>query len=644
MYKKRILIFLLVFIMSLKLVIAEEQANDFNGYSNLEFDFRLYGSFTLESTSSKGKISEVASFLTFFPREDFTQEVKSLKFDSNPPAVISKDKDEVSFTWNAPKEGAFNLNVNSKVNTKNAIIIVDEKIDFPLKNVETFYTEPTQFIDITDDIKLKAKELAANEDDLYAVSFKVAEWIENNIKYDLSTLTADVVQKSSWVLKNKEGVCDELTNLFISMMRSLGVPARYVSGVAYTNVGYRFGPHAWAEVYFPDKGWVPFDITYKQLGWVDPGHVKLKISADSGDPTIRYTWKSVDTNIKGKKIDIDTSVTSKGNRIVSPINVEVKPLVSGAGPGSYIPFEVVVRNNNNYYFPLFISVTKANSLIDKNYKSILLKPGETKKLFWTSIIPDNLESGYIYKSTFEVEDQFHSAYNSNITYSSNLKTITKEEAARLISLEDNKVFTSQLSLACSSTEHIFTYEAPSLRCRVKNQASMRLNELKVCAGSVCKSSSLDVDEEKELELKLPSLKEGINNVDVTAEANNIKAKDSVSVEVLANPDLVISDILYSQEVSYGEDLDFDLVLNVKSPVNDVKISLNNIEVLKLDSLKGSKKVSLIADSKQLLNKDAINLKLDFKDKNSKNYSIAKEYPVKVINVPFFVRLVNWFRA
>lgn len=645
MHKKRfVALFLVVLILNINFLVAEEQVNDYNSYSTLDFDFEIKGGFTLEATSDRSKISEVTSYLTFFPREDILQKVKGINFNSKPLGTISKDTDEIVFNWISPKPGAFEISVDSKITTQNAMVTVDKKIDFPLKNVETFYTQPTEFIDITDEIRAKAGEIANGENDLYVVSFKIADWIQENVKYDLTTLTAEVVQKSSWVLQNREGVCDELTNLFISMMRSLGVPARYVSGIAYTNVGYKFGPHAWAEVYFPDKGWVPFDITYKQFGWVDPSHIKLKVSADSGDPTIRYNWKSIDTNIKGKRIDIDAKVTSKGDVIVSPIVVEVKPLANTAGPGSYVPFEVVLKNPNNYYFPMLMTVTKANSLTEKNSKEVLLKPGETKRVYWTSVVPNNLEAGYIYKSTFEVEDQFHFKYATNISYSKNVKTLSKEEAETLIKEERSKYSADvpSINLVCSSARYSFVYEAPSVNCKIKNKSSRNLQNARVCIEKNCKSTTLQDNEEKEIEFKLTTLKEGTHNLEVSAVADGIIDEDTVSIEVLSNPDLVISDIFYPKEADYGTEVQFDTVLNVKALVNDVTISINNNELVKISSMDGSKKASLKFNSKEI-NNELIQLRIDFKDKNKKEYSITKEYPIKVENIPFFVKVLKWFK-
>ena len=61
------------------------------------------------------------------------------------------------------------------------------------------------------------------------------------------------------------------------MLRAVGVPAKFVSGVAYTDSPLfteRWGGHGWAEVYFPEIGWVAFDPTFGEFGWIDVGHIK----------------------------------------------------------------------------------------------------------------------------------------------------------------------------------------------------------------------------------------------------------------------------------------------------------------------------------------------------------------------------------
>ncbi|MBU6165032.1 MAG: transglutaminase family protein [Alphaproteobacteria bacterium] len=59
----------------------------------------------------------------------------------------------------------------------------------------------------------------------------------------------------------KAGVCQDYAHVFLSIVRCLGIPARYVSGHLVRNDGLITQPaaHAWAEALIPDLGWVAFD-------------------------------------------------------------------------------------------------------------------------------------------------------------------------------------------------------------------------------------------------------------------------------------------------------------------------------------------------------------------------------------------------
>jgi transglutaminase-like putative cysteine protease len=62
---------------------------------------------------------------------------------------------------------------------------------------------------------------------------------------------------------HKHGVCQDLTHIFISAARCVGIPTRYVGGYLHRADGIvdQEAGHAWAEAYVPDLGWVAFDPT-----------------------------------------------------------------------------------------------------------------------------------------------------------------------------------------------------------------------------------------------------------------------------------------------------------------------------------------------------------------------------------------------
>jgi len=56
------------------------------------------------------------------------------------------------------------------------------------------------------------------------------------------------------------GVCQDFTHIFLAAARSLGIPARYVSGYLHRpEQAVQEAGHAWAEAHVEDLGWVSFD-------------------------------------------------------------------------------------------------------------------------------------------------------------------------------------------------------------------------------------------------------------------------------------------------------------------------------------------------------------------------------------------------
>jgi transglutaminase-like putative cysteine protease len=70
------------------------------------------------------------------------------------------------------------------------------------------------------------------------------------------------------VLDQREGVCQDFAHVAIAAVRSMGLPARYVSGYLETLAppGHEKltgvdASHAWFSVFAPGTGWVDFDPT-----------------------------------------------------------------------------------------------------------------------------------------------------------------------------------------------------------------------------------------------------------------------------------------------------------------------------------------------------------------------------------------------
>jgi hypothetical protein len=116
-------------------------------------------------------------------------------------------------------------------------------------------------------------------------------WVSDNLKYDSNVTKHD----ASWTFHNKRGTCENYAHLSLAMLRSVGIPARYVSGYLVDGEinGYQWdsGPHSWIEVYYPDIGWVPYE-PQKTLGFVDDHHVREAVGTDSADIPNKLTYTS----------------------------------------------------------------------------------------------------------------------------------------------------------------------------------------------------------------------------------------------------------------------------------------------------------------------------------------------------------------
>ncbi|MBB3103643.1 transglutaminase family protein [Azomonas macrocytogenes] len=73
------------------------------------------------------------------------------------------------------------------------------------------------------------------------------------------------------------GVCQDHTHAFLACLRTLGIPARYVSGYLFTDDCGHVASHAWAEAWL-NGAWYSFDIT-NRLNKPER-HLKLAVGMD----------------------------------------------------------------------------------------------------------------------------------------------------------------------------------------------------------------------------------------------------------------------------------------------------------------------------------------------------------------------------
>ncbi|WP_228546059.1 transglutaminase TgpA family protein [Halegenticoccus tardaugens] len=160
--------------------------------------------------------------------------------------------------------------------------------DYP-DGVEGDYT---QLPDSTSDrVRERSANVAGDEDNAYDKAVAIEEHLESEKEYSLNVEEPDGEIADEFLFEMDAGYCTYYATTMVVMLRSEGVPARFVTG--YTP-GERAGDervvrgtnaHAWVEVYFPDAGWVRFDPTP-----ADPrrsaADARVEEARQSGDPGV----------------------------------------------------------------------------------------------------------------------------------------------------------------------------------------------------------------------------------------------------------------------------------------------------------------------------------------------------------------------
>lgn len=105
-----------------------------------------------------------------------------------------------------------------------------------------------------------ARAIAGNETNPFKISEKVFDYIARTYPWAGAREYSTIDCIPEYVIEQGHGDCGQVALLYISLMRTLGVPARWESGWML-HPGEK-NLHDWAEVYFEGVGWVPVDLSF----------------------------------------------------------------------------------------------------------------------------------------------------------------------------------------------------------------------------------------------------------------------------------------------------------------------------------------------------------------------------------------------
>ncbi|HMK11880.1 MAG TPA: transglutaminase family protein [Acidimicrobiales bacterium] len=218
---------------------------------------------------------------------------------------------------------ALDVVAEASVETRRAPLLtasppIDSVIDSAFRDEHLEYLQPTPHADWGRGVADEARrELDRSGPDLMRVVLALHRRVASSIRYEPGSTYVGVEVEE--VLARRVGVCQDFAHLAIAMCRSVGIPARYVSGYLFTTNdatgddpdadAVRVQTHAWFEAAVPGGGWLALDPT--NATEVGLRHVKIGHGRDYNDvPPLRGVFSGSAEPSLGVSVDIRRLGTS----------------------------------------------------------------------------------------------------------------------------------------------------------------------------------------------------------------------------------------------------------------------------------------------------------------------------------------------
>lgn len=189
---------------------------------------------------------------------------------------IEKQHKELIVTARSKVERSFELQKNilhfsvCKELTLETALEKLNTLDEDIINARQFLLDSVLINKISPEIEAYAKVSFKKDRSVFDAAQELMKRIFTDFKFDANFST--VATPIDEVMKAKKGVCQDFAQVAIACVRSIGLPARYVSGYIETlpppgkeKLVGTDASHAWFSVFIPGFGWVDFDPTNNQI-------------------------------------------------------------------------------------------------------------------------------------------------------------------------------------------------------------------------------------------------------------------------------------------------------------------------------------------------------------------------------------------
>ena len=151
------------------------------------------------------------------------------------------------------------------------------------------YLQPSRHVQWSPEMKEEAARIAGTNGAVHDRIRAIVGLVTDRLDYAPGATVVGTSTSEVW--ERQKGVCQDFTHLTIALLRSQGIPARYVSGYLYAADPASAAPqdtgeivvqtHAWVEAAVPGFGWWAIDPTNDTL--VGERHVTIGRGRDYED-------------------------------------------------------------------------------------------------------------------------------------------------------------------------------------------------------------------------------------------------------------------------------------------------------------------------------------------------------------------------
>jgi len=231
---------------------------------------RVVRRYEIAGQQGRPTVAALPALMSFWGETNW-QLVKSSRFTySEQPdktEVTADDRGQprryYQLTWNAPKAGKITVEQTMEVElTCFNTLYTSAKLPYADGVLERFSSslgaDDKEGINPSNaDLKPICDSIAKRSRSAEEVVEGVCDWINENIKFVKGQRSSDEA------LTQRQGSCTPMSRLACSMLRRIGIPAEMVDAKF---IGKDSG-HAFIEVYFPDAGWIFYDLSNWNRGY-----------------------------------------------------------------------------------------------------------------------------------------------------------------------------------------------------------------------------------------------------------------------------------------------------------------------------------------------------------------------------------------